>query len=59
LGAGGVVAIAGLPGGRLPAGPGLVPYILAGPWYLTWLTSSVLLILMFIYGMWFGIVYRR
>jgi len=36
-----------------------VPYILAGPWYLTWLTSSVLLILMFIYGMWFGIVYRR
>ena len=53
------MAIAGLPGGRLPAGPGLVPYILAGPWYLTWLTSSVLLILMFIYGMWFGIVYRR
>jgi hypothetical protein len=36
-----------------------VPYILAGPWYLTWLTSPVLLVLLFIYGMWFGIVYRR
>ena len=36
-----------------------VAYILAGPWYLTWLTSFVLLTLMFIYGMWFGLVYRR
>jgi hypothetical protein len=36
-----------------------VAYILAGPWYLTWLTSSVGLVLMFIYGMWFGLVYRR
>ena len=36
-----------------------VAYILPGPWYLTWLTSSVLLALMFIYGMWFGLVYRR
>jgi hypothetical protein len=36
-----------------------VAYILAGPWYLTWLTSFVLLSLMFIYGMWFGLVYRR
>jgi len=36
-----------------------VPYFLAGPWYLTWLTSSVALALLFIYGMWFGIVYRR
>ena len=34
-------------------------YILPGPWYLTWLTSFVLLTLMFIYGMWFGLVYRR
>jgi hypothetical protein len=36
-----------------------VPYILNGPWYLTWLTSTVALALLFGYGMWFGIVYRR
>jgi hypothetical protein len=36
-----------------------VPYILDGPWYLTWLTSFVGLALLFVYGMWFGIVYRR
>ena len=36
-----------------------VPYILDGPWYLTWLTSSVTLALLFAYGMWYGIVYRR
>ena len=36
-----------------------VPYILAGPWYLTWLTSFVLLTVCFVWGMWFGIVYRR
>ena len=36
-----------------------VAYIMPGPWYLTWLTSFVLLTLMFIYGMWFGLVYRR
>ena len=36
-----------------------VPYILDGPWYLTWLTSFVVLAMLFVYGMWFGIVYRR
>jgi hypothetical protein len=36
-----------------------VAYILPGPWYLTWLTSFVVLTLMFIYGMWLGLVYRR
>ena len=36
-----------------------VAYILDGPWYLTWLTSFVGLALMFVWGMWFGIVYRR
>ena len=36
-----------------------VPYVLNGPWYLTWLTSSVALALLFCWGMWFGIVYRR
>lgn len=36
-----------------------VPWILDGPWYLSWLTSFVLLVLLFVYGMWFGLVYRR
>jgi hypothetical protein len=36
-----------------------VPYILDGSWYLTWLTSFVALILLFVYGIWFGLVYRR
>ena len=36
-----------------------VHYILDGPWYLTWLTSFVALTLLFVYGMWFGLVYRR
>lgn len=36
-----------------------VPWLLDGPWYLTWLTSAVLLVLLSIYGMWFGLVYRR
>jgi hypothetical protein len=36
-----------------------IPYILSGPWYLTWLTSSVVLALMFVYGIWFGLVFQR
>jgi hypothetical protein len=36
-----------------------VPYVLDGPWYLTWLTSFVAMTLLFVYGMWFGLVYRR
>ena len=36
-----------------------VQYILDGPWYLTWLTSSVALTLAFVYGMWWGLVYMR
>jgi hypothetical protein len=36
-----------------------VSYILAGPWYLTWLTSFVGLAVLFVYGMWFGLVYWR
>jgi hypothetical protein len=36
-----------------------VPYILDGPWYLTWLTSFVAVTLLFVYGMWIGVVYRR
>ncbi len=34
-------------------------YFLDGPWYLTWLTAFVVLALGFVYGMWFGLVYRR
>jgi hypothetical protein len=36
-----------------------VPYLLEGPWYLTLVTSFVALALLFSYGMWIGIVYRR
>lgn len=36
-----------------------VPYILSGAWYLTWLTSSVVLALMFVYGIWVGLVFQR
>jgi hypothetical protein len=36
-----------------------VGYLLAGPWYLTWVTSFVGLTLVFVYGSWFGLAYRR
>jgi hypothetical protein len=36
-----------------------VPWIMDGPWYQTWVTSLVLLVLFFLYGMWYGLVYRR
>jgi hypothetical protein len=36
-----------------------VPWIMDGPWYQTWVTSFVLLVLFFLYGMWYGLVYRR
>jgi len=36
-----------------------VTYLLPGPWYLTWLTSFVGLTLVFVYGSWFGLAYRR
>jgi hypothetical protein len=36
-----------------------VPWIMDGPWYQTWVTSFVLLVLFFVYGMWYGLVYRR
>jgi hypothetical protein len=36
-----------------------VAYLLDGPWYVTWLTSFVGLGLLYVYGMWFGIVFRR
>ena len=36
-----------------------IPWIMDGPWYQTWLTSFVLLVLFFLYGIWSGLVYRR
>jgi hypothetical protein len=36
-----------------------VPYLLNGPWYVTWLTSAVGLFAVFAYGMWHGIVNYR
>ena len=36
-----------------------IPWIMDGPWYQTWLTSFVLLVAFFLYGMWYGLVYRR
>lgn len=36
-----------------------VSFLLNGPWYLTWLTSFVLLTLAFVWGSWFGLVYWR
>jgi hypothetical protein len=36
-----------------------IPWIMDGPWYQTWLTSFVLLAAFFLYGMWYGLVFRR
>jgi len=36
-----------------------IAFVLNGPWYLTWLSAFVGLTLLFVYGMWYGIVYRR
>jgi hypothetical protein len=36
-----------------------VPYLLNGPWYVTWLTSFVGLSAVFAYGMWYGIANTR
>jgi len=36
-----------------------VPWIMDGPWYQTWVSSFVLLVLFFLYGMWYGLVFRR
>jgi hypothetical protein len=36
-----------------------VPYLLNGPWYATWLTVFVATVMLFVYGMWYGIVHRR
>jgi hypothetical protein len=61
----GVVVAAGQAIERASGGWGIdmaffrVPYLLNGRWYLTWLTSFVVITLLFGYGMWYGLVYRR
>jgi hypothetical protein len=61
----GLIATAGQAIERASGGWGLhmgffrVPYILNGPWYLTWLTCFVALTLLFSYGIWFGLAFRR
>jgi hypothetical protein len=66
LGVGNGLAITGLQAiERATGGWGMhmaffrVPYILEGSWYLTLLTSTVALTLLFAWGMWFGLVFRR
>jgi hypothetical protein len=36
-----------------------VPYLLAGPWYLSWFASFAGLTLLLAWGMWLAIIYRR
>ncbi|MER7789278.1 hypothetical protein [Streptomyces sp. NPDC097640] len=36
-----------------------VPYLLDGPWYLSWITATTTFVLLFVYGMWYGLIYRR
>jgi len=36
-----------------------VAWIMDGPWYHTWPLSFVLLVLFFLYGTWYGLVWRR
>jgi len=36
-----------------------VPYLLNGPWYESWLTSLVFLLLLSVYGIWYGLIFRR
>jgi hypothetical protein len=36
-----------------------VPWILDGPWYQVLITNFVLLSLVFLFGLWLGLIYRR
>ncbi|MFJ2634703.1 hypothetical protein ACIO6U_22570 [Streptomyces sp. NPDC087422] len=36
-----------------------VPFLLDGAWYVSWLTAAVAFFLLFVYGMWYGLVFRR
>lgn len=36
-----------------------VPFLMDGSWYLTWLTAAIVLVVMFLYGLWYGLIFRR
>ncbi|WP_255952392.1 hypothetical protein [Streptomyces odontomachi] len=36
-----------------------LPYLLDGTWYQSWLTATTTFLLLFVYGMWYGLIYRR
>jgi hypothetical protein len=36
-----------------------VPWILDGPWYQVWFTNFTLLAVVFLVGLWLGLIYRR
>ncbi|MEP6561381.1 MAG: ABC transporter permease [Nakamurella sp.] len=36
-----------------------VPWILDGPWYQIWITNFALLAVVFLVGLWLGLIYRR
>ncbi|MFE9610271.1 hypothetical protein [Streptomyces sp. NPDC006012] len=36
-----------------------MPFLLDGPWYQSWLTATTVFVLLFVYGMWYGLVHRR
>lgn len=36
-----------------------VPYLLDGAWYQSWLTAATAFALLFLWGMWYGLIHRR
>lgn len=61
----GTAVVAGQAGERATGGWGLrmayfrVPGVLDGPWWQVWLTSAAAFVLLFAYGMWYGLANRR
>ncbi|MFJ7197966.1 MULTISPECIES: hypothetical protein [unclassified Streptomyces] len=35
------------------------PFLLDGPWYQSWLSATTVFVLLFVYGMWYGLIHRR
>lgn len=61
----GTVVVAGQAAERATDGWGLgmeyftVPGVLDGPWWRVWLTAAAAFVMLFAYGMWYGLVNRR
>ena len=61
----GLVVVIGQVAERATGGWGMhmayfrVPGLLDGTWWQTWLTASAAFVLLFAYGMWYGLIYRR